>query len=53
MITLYHGSGEPVPNPLAKVGRRNLDFGRGFYLTKYLIRLFHGQKSCPAEREEV
>ena len=36
MITLFHGSGEPVPNPLAKVGRRNLDFGRGFYLTKIL-----------------
>ena len=36
MITLYHGSGEPVPNPLAKVGRRNLDFGRGFYLTRIL-----------------
>ena len=36
MITLYHGSSEPVLNPLAKVGRRNLDFGRGFYLTNLL-----------------
>lgn len=33
MITLYHGSNIEVPNPLAKVGRKNLDFGRGFYLT--------------------
>ena len=33
MITLYHGSSIAVPQPLAKAGRRNLDFGRGFYLT--------------------
>lgn len=33
MITLYHGSNIEVPSPLAKVGRKNLDFGRGFYLT--------------------
>jgi len=32
MITLYHGSNIEVPNPLAKVGRKNLDFGRGFYV---------------------
>lgn len=34
MITLYHGSYTEVHQPLAKAGRRNLDFGRGFYLTK-------------------
>ena len=34
MMILYHGSYEEVSNPLAKVGRKNLDFGRGFYLTK-------------------
>ena len=33
MITLYHGSHAQVPHPLAEAGRRNLDFGRGFYLT--------------------
>ncbi len=33
MITLYHGSYTEVSAPLAKVGRRNLDFGQGFYLT--------------------
>ncbi len=33
-ITLYHGSHVAVTQPLAKVGRRNLDFGRGFYITK-------------------
>lgn len=34
MITLYHGSQVSVPQPKAKVGRKNLDFGPGFYLTK-------------------
>lgn len=34
MITLYHGSYTEIQQPLAKVGRRNLDFGQGFYLTK-------------------
>ena len=33
MKTLYHGSYTEVSAPLAKVGRRNLDFGQGFYLT--------------------
>ena len=34
MITLYHGSQVSVPQPKAKVGRKDLDFGPGFYLTK-------------------
>lgn len=34
MITLFHGSYTEIPQPLAKAGRKNLDFGPGFYLTK-------------------
>lgn len=34
MLTLFHGSQISVPHPKAKVGRKNLDFGPGFYLTK-------------------
>lgn len=34
MLTLYHGSQMSVPQPKAKVGRKKLDFGPGFYLTK-------------------
>lgn len=34
MIKLYHGTCLPIPKPLAKVGRKNLDFGPGFYLTQ-------------------
>lgn len=33
MMTLYHGSYTAVPQPLVKVGRKNVDFGQGFYLT--------------------
>ncbi len=33
MTTLYHGSFAVVSQPQAIQGRRNLDFGRGFYLT--------------------
>ena len=33
MITLYHGSHLSVPTPLTGVGRRELDFGPGFYVT--------------------
>lgn len=30
---LYHGAVLSVPEPLAHVGRADLDFGPGFYLT--------------------
>ena len=34
MTTLYHGSYLQLTNPLANVGRKNLDFGPGFYATE-------------------
>ena len=33
MITLYHGSSVKVEHPLVHLGRTDLDFGQGFYLT--------------------
>lgn len=33
-MELYHGSNMEVAQPLAFAGRRNLDFGRGFYTTR-------------------
>ena len=33
MTTLYYGSYTSVPAPLSGVGRRDLDFGPGFYIT--------------------
>lgn len=34
MITLYHGSYLSISSPLVKIGRKKVDFGQGFYLTK-------------------
>ena len=34
-LILYHGSTHRVEHPLVKLGRLNLDFGQGFYLTSY------------------
>ena len=34
MITLYHGSYIAVSSPLVGLGRKKVDFGQGFYLTK-------------------
>ncbi len=33
-MILYHGSYISVPNPLTGVGRKELDFGPGFYVTR-------------------
>lgn len=35
MITLYHAGTQRIEHPLANVGRPNLDFGQGFYLTNF------------------
>ncbi len=32
-IIVYHGGTEIVENPICKFGRKNLDFGQGFYVT--------------------
>ena len=32
-IIVYHGGTEKVELPICKFGRRNLDFGQGFYVT--------------------
>ena len=34
MIRLYHGSVVEVRKPLVGVGRRKVDFGQGFYMTR-------------------
>lgn len=34
MMYLFHGSYTAVPSPLVKLGRKKVDFGQGFYLTK-------------------
>lgn len=34
MIKLFHGSYLTIQTPLVKLGRKKVDFGQGFYLTK-------------------
>ena len=34
MIRLFHGSSIEVRNPIVGVGRRKVDFGQGFYMTR-------------------
>lgn len=31
MITVYHGGTEAIKTPLVRIGRKDLDFGPGFY----------------------
>lgn len=33
MRTVYHGGIEEIASPLVHIGRANLDFGKGFYVT--------------------
>lgn len=38
-MEIYHGSYIEVTKPLAQLGRRNLDFGNGFYTTRKMVVL--------------
>ena len=50
MITLYHGSYIQVGKPLVKLGRKKVDFGQDFYLTK-LRQQASSQAKTIAERK--
>lgn len=46
-MILYHGSDIVIEKPLSDVGRRELDFGPGFYVTKLFV-----QAECWSRRDE-
>ena len=53
-IVVYHGTTQIVPHPLCKVGRPNLDFGQGFYVTDikeqaldWAFRMARNKKTTP------
>lgn len=52
MITLYHGSYIQVGKPLVKLGRKKVDFGQGFYLTKLRQQASSWAKTI-AERKDA
>lgn len=38
VLTVYHGGTDEITSPLVHVGRPNLDFGPGFYITELYIQ---------------
>ena len=44
-MKVYHGSTQAVEYPLVGVGRENLDFGKGFYVTDIYAGLNVGELS--------
>lgn len=38
ILTVYHGGTEEIKSPLVHVGRPNLDFGPGFYVTDIYLQ---------------
>ena len=55
-MKLYHGSDVAVNQPLAKVGRHNLDFGEGFYICFVSQKAIDGylkfEKSTTIDKKE-
>lgn len=47
MRKVYHGASQEVSSPLVHVGRENLDFGKGFYVTdiRNQAKIWAGVKS--------
>lgn len=51
-ITLYHGSYTEVKNPLVNVGKKNLDFGQGFYLFNSKMQVEAWTKTMAEHKDE-
>lgn len=41
---VYHGSIVEIVSPMVDVGRENLDFGKGFYVTAFVLKQKPGQE---------
>lgn len=50
-ITVYHGGTEIVETPICRLGRENLDFGRGFYVTVFKEQAIEWAKSTAKRRK--
>ena len=51
-IILYHGGTDRIENPICKFGRKNLDFGQGFYLTDILEQAITWGKNIASVRNK-
>lgn len=51
-IIVYHGGTDRIENPICKFGRRNLDFGQGFYLIDLLEQAITWSKNIASVRNK-
>ena len=51
-MIIYHGATETVKEPLAKVGRADLDFGQGFYTTDMIDQAQKWANRMSRQRQE-
>lgn len=51
ILTVYHGGNEVIKNPLVHVGRPNLDFGPGFYVTDIFLQAKEWAEKVAAFRD--
>lgn len=52
IIEVYHAGTETIPHPLCHIGRPNLDFGKGFYLTDIYDQALIWAKRKGRERKQ-
>lgn len=52
IIEVYHAGTDIVDKPDCKVGRKNLDFGQGFYLTDIYPQALNFARSKTADRKK-
>lgn len=52
-IEIYHAATEPISKPLCGFGRKNLDFGPGFYLTDIYDQAVMGANRRAVERQQA
>ncbi len=50
-IIVYHGSADRVEEPICNIGRTNLDFGLGFYVTDMKEQAIRWTKRVVAEKK--
>lgn len=49
-LIVYHGGTEIVEHPICQLGRRHLDFGRGFYITELRQQAVEWARSVASRR---
>lgn len=51
-IIVYHGGTEQIEKPICCIGRKNLDFGQGFYITNIKEQAINWAKNIARNRKE-